>query len=75
MKAEGEEPVTKKRRLSAQPDSPAPEEVNFSEQKEALCVSVSQDEKSESNKKGKRWFFAFFSLFVPVIKNLELVTS
>uniref|UniRef100_A0A8C3KUH6 Angel homolog 2 n=1 Tax=Chrysolophus pictus TaxID=9089 RepID=A0A8C3KUH6_CHRPC len=75
MKSEGEEPLTKKRRLSAEPDSPAPEEPNFSEQKEVLCVSVSQDEKSESNKKGnikRHWeYFCQHSRTMKILESAE----
>uniref|UniRef100_A0A8C9FP56 Angel homolog 2 n=1 Tax=Pavo cristatus TaxID=9049 RepID=A0A8C9FP56_PAVCR len=76
MKAEAEEPLTKKRRLSTQPDSPAPEEEsNCSEQKEALCVSVSQDEKSESNQKGnikRHWeYFCQHSRTMKILESAE----
>ncbi|KFZ54598.1 Protein angel 2 [Antrostomus carolinensis] len=52
MKSEGEEPLTKKRRLSGQHDTSAPEEeTNLSNQKEALCHSVAQNEEKHSSKK------------------------
>ncbi|NWW76235.1 ANGE2 protein, partial [Climacteris rufus] len=53
MKSEGEEPLTKKRRLSGQDDiSPPEEEANFSNQKEVSCLSVSQNEEKRGSKKG-----------------------
>lgn len=68
MKSEGEEPLTKKRRLSGQHDTPAPEEeTNFANQKEASCLSVAQNKKSDSSKKGKKkekLFACFVCLFI-----------
>ncbi|KFV59431.1 Protein angel 2 [Gavia stellata] len=53
MKSEGEEPLTKKRRLSGQHDTSTPEEeANFSNQKEGLHLSVAQNEEKHSSKKG-----------------------
>lgn len=54
MKSEGEEPWTKKRRLSGQHDTATPEEETSSaNQKEALCLSVTQNKEKHSSKKGK----------------------
>lgn len=55
MKSEGEEPLTKKRRVSGHHDTSAPEkETDFSDQKEALCLAVARNEEKHSSKKGKR---------------------
>ncbi|KAL2305977.1 hypothetical protein Nmel_003876 [Mimus melanotis] len=53
MKSEGEEPLTKKRRLSGQDDASTPEqETNLSNQKEVSCLSVAQNEEKSGSKKG-----------------------
>ncbi|KAJ7407028.1 Protein angel 2 [Willisornis vidua] len=53
MKSEGEEPLTKKRRLSGQHGTSTPdEETNLSNQKEASCLSVAQNEEKYRSKKG-----------------------
>ncbi|XP_054051651.1 protein angel homolog 2 isoform X1 [Rissa tridactyla] len=76
MKSEGEEPLTKKRRLSGQHDTSAPEEeTNFSNQKEALCLSVAQNEEKHSSKKGtikRRWeYFCQHSRTMKIFENKE----
>ncbi|KAF4798640.1 Protein angel 2 [Turdus rufiventris] len=53
MKSEGEEPLTKKRRLSGQDDTSTPEqETSLSNQKEVSCLSVAQNEEKHGSKKG-----------------------
>ncbi|NWV23763.1 ANGE2 protein, partial [Origma solitaria] len=53
MKSEGEEPLTKKRRLSGQDDTSTPEqEINLSNHKEGSCLSVAQNEEKHGSKKG-----------------------
>lgn len=65
MKSEGEEPLAKKRRLSGQHDTSNPEEeTNFSNQKEALCLSVAQNEEQHSSKKGKRCSLLIFHVYL-----------
>ncbi|KAM6367174.1 protein angel homolog 2 isoform 7-T9 [Alca torda] len=76
MKSEGEEPLTKRRRLSDQHDTSAPEEeTNFSNQKEALCLSVAQNEEKHSSKKGtikRRWeYFCQHSRTMKIFENKE----
>ncbi|XP_005238772.1 protein angel homolog 2 isoform X1 [Falco biarmicus] len=75
MKSEGEEPLTKKRRLSGQHDTSAPgEETNFSHQKEALCFSVAQNEE-HNNRKGtvrRHWeYFCQHSRTMKIFENKE----
>jgi len=63
MKSEGEEPLTKRRRLSGQHDASTPaEETSFSNQQEALCISAAHNEEKHSSKKGKRCSFLIFLL-------------
>uniref|UniRef100_A0A8D0EKX4 Angel homolog 2 n=1 Tax=Strix occidentalis caurina TaxID=311401 RepID=A0A8D0EKX4_STROC len=76
MKSEGEEPLTKKRRLSGQHDTSTPEEeTNFPHQKEALCLSVAQNEEKHSSKKGtvkRHWeYFCQYSRTMKVFENKE----
>ncbi|NXJ60358.1 ANGE2 protein, partial [Rostratula benghalensis] len=76
MKSEGEEPLTKKRRLSGQHDTSTPEEAtNFSNQKEALCLSVAQNEEKHSSKKGivkRHWeYFCQNSRTMKMFENKE----
>ncbi|NXT85195.1 ANGE2 protein, partial [Zapornia atra] len=76
MKSEREEPLTKKRRLSGQCDTSAPEEeTNFSNQKEALCLSVAQNEEKHSSKKGtvkRQWeYFCQHSRAMKIFENKE----
>ncbi|XP_065535467.1 protein angel homolog 2 isoform X1 [Lathamus discolor] len=76
MKSEGEEPLTKKRRLSGQHDTSAPEkETNFSDQKEALCLSVARNEEKHSSKKGiikRHWeYFCQHSRTMKIVENKE----
>ncbi|NXP28990.1 ANGE2 protein, partial [Scytalopus superciliaris] len=76
MKSEGEEPLTKKRRLSGQHDtSTSDEETNFSNQKEAPCLSVAQNEGKHSSKKGtikRNWeYFCQQSRTMKISENKE----
>ncbi|XP_057253036.1 protein angel homolog 2 [Pezoporus wallicus] len=76
MKSEGEEPLTKKRRVSGQHDISAPEkETNFSDQKEGLCLSVARNEEKHSSKKGtikRHWeYFCQHSRTMKIIENKE----
>ncbi|XP_075563342.1 protein angel homolog 2 isoform X1 [Pelecanus crispus] len=76
MKSEGEEPLTKKRRLSGQHDASTPEEeTNFLNQKEALCLSVAQNEEKHSSKKGtikRHWeYFCQHSRTMKIFENKE----
>ncbi|NWS59128.1 ANGE2 protein, partial [Chunga burmeisteri] len=76
MKSEGEEPLTKKRRLSGQHDTSTPEEeTNFSNQKEALCLSVAQNEEKHSRKKGtvkRHWeYFCQHSRTMQIFENKQ----
>ncbi|NXG83210.1 ANGE2 protein, partial [Stercorarius parasiticus] len=76
MKSEGEEPLTKKRRLSGQHDTSAPEEeTNFSNQKEELCLSVAPNEEKHSSKKGtikRRWeYFCQHTRTMKIFENKE----
>ncbi|XP_035757488.1 protein angel homolog 2 isoform X3 [Egretta garzetta] len=76
MKSEGEEPLTKKRRLSDQHNTSTPEEeTNFSHQREALCLSVAQNEEKHSSKKGtvkRRWeYFCQHSRTMKIVENKE----
>ncbi|NWX13398.1 ANGE2 protein, partial [Aegotheles bennettii] len=76
MKSEGEEPLTKKRRLSSQQDTSAPEEeTNFSKQKEALCLSVPQNEEKHSSEKRtvkRHWeYFCQHSRAVKIFESKE----
>ncbi|NXP83972.1 ANGE2 protein, partial [Passerina amoena] len=53
MKSEGEEPLTKKRKLSGQDDTSTPEQqTDLSHQKEVSCLSVAQNEEKHGSKKG-----------------------
>ncbi|NWW91975.1 ANGE2 protein, partial [Rhynochetos jubatus] len=75
MKSE-EEPLTKKRRLSSQHDTSTPEEeANFSNQKEALCLSVAQNKEKHSSKKGtvkRHWeYFCQHSRTTKIFENKE----
>ncbi|NXK16127.1 ANGE2 protein, partial [Arenaria interpres] len=74
MKSEGEEPLTKKRRLSGQHNTPE-EAANFSNQKEALCLSVAQNEEKHSSKKGsakRHWeYFCQHSRTMKIFENKE----
>uniref|UniRef100_A0A8C0B9A0 Angel homolog 2 n=1 Tax=Buteo japonicus TaxID=224669 RepID=A0A8C0B9A0_9AVES len=76
MKSEGEEPLTKKRRLSGQHDTSTPEEeTNSSNQKEALCLSVAENEEKQSSKKGtvkRHWeYFCQHSGTMKIFENKE----
>ncbi|KAM9564874.1 protein angel homolog 2 [Guaruba guarouba] len=76
MKSEGEEPLTKKRRLSGHHDTSAPEkETDFSDQKEALCLSLARNEEKHSSKKGtikRHWeYFCHHSRTTKIIENKE----
>ncbi|NXA13958.1 ANGE2 protein, partial [Sapayoa aenigma] len=75
MKSEGEEPSTKKRRLSGQHDTSAPEETNFSNWKEASCLSVAQNEGKRSSRKGtikRHWeYFCQQSRTMKISENKE----
>ncbi|NXW06726.1 ANGE2 protein, partial [Fregetta grallaria] len=76
MKSEGEEPLTKKRRLSGQHDASAPEEeTNFSNQKEALCLSAAENEEKHSSKKEtvkRHWeYFCQHSRTMKIFENKE----
>ncbi|NXG65213.1 ANGE2 protein, partial [Hemiprocne comata] len=76
MKSEGEEPLTKKRRLSGQHDTLTPEgEASFSNQKEALCLSAVQNEEKHSSKKRtvkRRWeYFCQHSRTMKIFENKE----
>ncbi|KFU87433.1 Protein angel 2 [Chaetura pelagica] len=76
MKSEGEEPLTKKRRLSDQHDALTPEdEASFSNQKEALCVSAAQNEEKHSSKKRtvkRHWeYFCQHSKTMKISENKE----
>ncbi|NXN79790.1 ANGE2 protein, partial [Bombycilla garrulus] len=75
MKSEGEEPLTKKRRLSAQDDTSTPEqETDLSNQKEASCLSVAQNKEKRGRKKGtikRHWeYFCQQSKTVKIAKNI-----
>ncbi|XP_074024756.1 protein angel homolog 2 isoform X3 [Numenius arquata] len=74
MKSEGEEPLTKKRRLSGQHNTPE-EAANFSNQKEALCLSVAQNEEKHSSKKGttkRHWeYFCQHTRTMKIFENKE----
>uniref|UniRef100_U3KD12 Angel homolog 2 n=2 Tax=Ficedula albicollis TaxID=59894 RepID=U3KD12_FICAL len=74
MKSEGEEPLTKKRRLSGQDDTSAPEqETNLSNQKEVSCLSVEQNEEKHGSRKGtikRHWeYFCQQSKTMKIAKN------
>ncbi|NXT98617.1 ANGE2 protein, partial [Buphagus erythrorhynchus] len=74
MKSEGEEPLTKKRRLSGQDDTSTPEqETNLSNQKEVSCLSVAQNEEKHGSKKGtikRHWeYFCQQSKTMKIAKN------
>ncbi|NXG20359.1 ANGE2 protein, partial [Grallaria varia] len=76
MKSEGEEPLIKKRRLSGQHDTSAPdEETNFANQKETSCLSVAQDEGKHSSRKGtikRHWeYFCQQSRTMKISENKE----
>ncbi|NXX75774.1 ANGE2 protein, partial [Urocolius indicus] len=76
MKSEGEEPLTKKRRLSGQHDnSTLEEETNCCNQKEALCLSVAQNEEKCGSKKGtikRHWeYFCQHSGTMKILENKE----
>ncbi|NXX59701.1 ANGE2 protein, partial [Scopus umbretta] len=76
MKSEGEEPLTKKRRLSGQHDTATlEEETHLSNQKEALCLSVAQNEETHSSKKGtvkRQWeYFCQHSRTMKIFENKE----
>ncbi|KAM4679269.1 protein angel homolog 2 isoform 2-T4 [Amazona ochrocephala] len=76
MKSEGEEPLTKKRRLSGHHDTSAAErQTDFSDQKESLCLSVARNEGKRSGKKGtikRHWeYFCQHSRTVKIIENKE----
>ncbi|XP_064302292.1 protein angel homolog 2 isoform X2 [Phalacrocorax carbo] len=76
MKSEGEEPLTKKRRLSGQHDTSTPEEAaNFSNRKEASCLSVARNEEKCSSKKGtikRHWeYFCQHSKTMKIFENRE----
>lgn len=65
MKSEGEEPLTKKRRLSGQDDTSTPEqETSLSNQKEVSCLSVAQNEEKHGSKKGKRCSLLIFCVYL-----------
>lgn len=65
MKSEGEEPSTKKRRLSSQHDTSTPEEeTRVSNEKEASCLSVGRDEEKHSSKKSKRYSLLIFVVYL-----------
>ncbi|NXF10866.1 ANGE2 protein, partial [Smithornis capensis] len=70
MKSEGEEPSTKKRRLSGQH-----EETDFSNQNEASCLSVTRNEEKHSSKKGaikRHWeYFCQQSRTIKISENKE----
>ncbi|XP_014806179.1 PREDICTED: protein angel homolog 2 isoform X2 [Calidris pugnax] len=74
MKSEGEEPLTKKRRLSGQHNTPE-EAESFSNQKEALCLSVAQNEEKHSSKKGsakRHWeYFCQHGRTMKIFENKE----
>ncbi|NXJ87431.1 ANGE2 protein, partial [Corythaixoides concolor] len=76
MKSEGEEPLTKKRRLSGQHDTSTPEEeTNLLNQKEAWCLSVAQNEEKHSSNKGtvqRHWeYFCQHSRTTKICENKE----
>ncbi|KAM6128202.1 protein angel homolog 2 [Pterocles gutturalis] len=75
MKSEGEEPLTKKRRLSGQHDTSTPEEETKSDQKEALCLSVAQNEEKHKGKKGtvkRHWeYFCQHSRTIKILEKKE----
>ncbi|XP_075003150.1 protein angel homolog 2 isoform X3 [Calonectris borealis] len=80
MKSEGEEPLIKKRRLSGQHDTSTPEEeTNLTSQKEALCLSVGQNEEKHSSKKGtvkRHWeYFCQHSRTMKIFENKETEQS
>lgn len=65
MKSEGEEPLTKKRRLSGQDDTSTPEqETNLSNQKEASCLSVAENEEKRGSNKGRRCSLLIFCVYL-----------
>ncbi|NWH33234.1 ANGE2 protein, partial [Chloropsis hardwickii] len=74
MKSEGEEPLTKKKRLSGQDDSSTPEQqTNLSNQKEVSCLSGEQNEEKHGSKKGtikRHWeYFCQQSKTMKIAKN------
>ncbi|NWV01598.1 ANGE2 protein, partial [Upupa epops] len=77
MKSEGEEPLMKKRRFSGQCDTLTPEEErSFSDQKEASCLSLAQDEEKHNSKKDRtvrrRWeYFCQHSKTMKILENKQ----
>ncbi|XP_009870804.1 PREDICTED: protein angel homolog 2 isoform X2 [Apaloderma vittatum] len=73
MKSEGEEPLTKKRRLSGQRDTTAPEAATSCDQKESSCLSLAQDEGKYGSKKGtvkRHWeYFCQHSRTMKIFEN------
>ncbi|NXD98216.1 ANGE2 protein, partial [Chaetorhynchus papuensis] len=73
MKSEGEEPLTKKRRLSGQDDTTPEQETNLFNQKELSCLSVAQNEEKHGSKKGtikRHWeYFCQQSKTMKIAKN------
>ncbi|NWH71296.1 ANGE2 protein, partial [Piaya cayana] len=80
MKSEGEEPLTKKRRLGDQHDTSTLEEgTNLSNQEEAGDLSVAQIEEKHSSKKGtvkRHWeYFCQHGRTMKIIENKQTDSS
>ncbi|XP_030302928.1 protein angel homolog 2 isoform X1 [Calypte anna] len=69
MKSEGEEPLTKKRRLSGEHGTSAQEETNISNQKKA-CPAAEQNEEKQSRTVERHWeYFCQHSGTVKIFEN------